>query len=816
MFKDLLIKIYQNKNILMFVSVMIYILALFAVLSGHTVCFSLILTLLFIFAVFKNIFPIKIIFIWCLIFYFGLLNTSLRIKYSDDLLNLAPTNAIIYGKIISIPEKREDNKIKFIFNVNKIEYEGMTKTFNKKEKVFVTINTDEKLNIYDSYKINGRLSSPFKSGNPSQFDYGNYLKNFSVYTVFYGHNFYSMKDLNIPCYEKLPLEKSNIEKFLQKINNQREKVLRVHANYIKSPNLEILGGIVFGDDAISPPENIRQSFINSGLLHILAASGMNVAFIYSFFFFFLNFYRVPYRINIVICILAVLTYVLMTGLGASVLRAALMLTFVLVGKLIDRDTHSISLLSFVALLMLIYNPMYINDVGFQLSFVVTFGLLLMTPYLIQNKNRILNWIIGTISIPIIAQLWVIPIQIFYFNNVSIYSVFANIMSVPLLSVISFGGFISTLLSVILFPFAHFICRWFDIILNPLITVLVKISDFWGCLPNASIQTTHPNIFQILIYYGILINLTIFMNKELREKYSKILKISTLSFIILLLVSTISIPNKKLEITAFDVGNADAFMIKTPQNEYFMIDTARSGYNGGKSQAEIIILKYFTDIGIKKINSVIITHFDNDHCGGAKDLIEKLAHKNGKNKGVEKIYVNSINHPSNSAKEIIKAAKENNTQIIEAKNKQTVYENNDGLKITNYISEEAIGIGDNEASIVTLLTYKDFSMLFMGDAGIETFEKLKSNLPQNITVLKVGHHGAFGVINKNMFKYLNPEYSIISTGQNKFGHPAIYTMEVLKKSKILRTDFHNSIRLATDGNKLQIYYYEPKRKKYIMY
>ena len=229
---------------------MIYIIALFAVFSGHAVCFSLVLTLLFIFAVFKNIFPIKIIFIWCLIFYFGLLNTSLRIKYSDDLLNLAPTNATIYGKIISIPEQREDNKIKFIFNVNKIEYDGITKTFNKKEKVFVTINTDEKLNIYDSYKINGRLSPPFKSGNPSQFDYGNYLKNFSVYTVFYGHNFYSMKDLNIPCYEKLPSEKSKTEKFLQKINNQREKVLRAHANYIKSPNLEILGGIVFGDDAI--------------------------------------------------------------------------------------------------------------------------------------------------------------------------------------------------------------------------------------------------------------------------------------------------------------------------------------------------------------------------------------------------------------------------------------------------------------------------------------------------------------------------------------------------------------------------------------
>ena len=75
------------------------------------------------------------------------------------------------------------------------------------------------------------------------------------------------------------------ERSLQRINNFREDIISVHSKYLKSPNLEILGGIVFGDDAVSPPKNIKQSFINSGLLHILAASGMNVAFIYSFFFF---------------------------------------------------------------------------------------------------------------------------------------------------------------------------------------------------------------------------------------------------------------------------------------------------------------------------------------------------------------------------------------------------------------------------------------------------------------------------------------------------------------------------------------------------
>ena len=150
---------------------------------------------------------------------------------------------------------------------------------------------------------------------------------------------------------------------MQKINDYRENIISVHSNYLKSPNLEILGGIVFGDDAVSPPQNIKQSFINSGLLHILAASGMNVAFIYSFFFMLMSIFRVHFKVKVALGMVMVLIYSLMTGLGASVIRATCMLLFVLAGKLIDRDAHSISLLSFVALLMLIYNPMYINNVG---------------------------------------------------------------------------------------------------------------------------------------------------------------------------------------------------------------------------------------------------------------------------------------------------------------------------------------------------------------------------------------------------------------------------------------------------------------------
>ena len=763
----------------MLVTAGFYALALYSMLSGHVFAISLFLTFVFVSLVYKNIVPMRYLIVWALIFYFGILNTSLRLRETDELLNLAPVNSEISGTIISIPQGKAEGKSKFFFKTNKLKFGSVEKNF-KSEKILVTINetTDNSdklkdLKLYNSLILQGRLSMPFKAGNPSQFDYGNYLRNHNAYAVFYAKDFtVSDKELNLK------------EKFLQSVDSYREDIINIHSKYLKSPNLEILGGIVFGDDAVSPPKNIKQSFVNSGLLHILAASGMNVAFIYAFFFFLTGIFRINFKIRVIIGMVMVLIYSLMTGLGASVIRAACML-----------------LLSFVGLLMLLYNPLWINDVGFQLSFVVTFGILVMAPAFAKAKNKILDFLISSITIPVIAQLWVIPIQIFYFNNVSLYSIFANIMSVPILMVISFGGFLSALFSIIK-PIADFICSVFDFILNPFITLLVNISEFWGKLPHASIQTTHPSVFQIFLYYGILLLLTVCLYKDLRDKYLKKSLISFGILLAILLITLLPIKNSDLEITVFDVGNADSFMIKTPENKYIMIDTGKAGYNGGKSQAEIIVIKYLKDRGIKNLDSIILTHFDNDHCGGTVDLIKAV--------NVNKIYVNDINHNSVSAKNIFKTAEERGVKIVEAKNLQDVY-NMNGLSLINL--NDYHGKSDNDNSIITLLSYKNFYMLFTGDAGINGIKSVLNEIPRNITVLKVPHHGAVGGINKELAEYLNPKYSIVSTGENKFGHPSVYILEILKISIVLRTDVNNSIRIRVNNRGYKIQTYEIRTRKY---
>lgn len=789
----------ENKNFLMLITAGIYMLALYGILSESIFIFSALLCAAFIFLACKNLIPLKHLVLWTIVFCIGAANTSLRLKQTDDLLNLAPVNSEISGTIISIPQGIPEGKPKFFFKTDSIKFGSFEKSF-RFEKVLVTINMTpensekiEKLKLYDSYILQGRLSTPFKAGNPSQFDYGNYLRNYNTYAVFYANDFTT-----------LPQKHSLKESFLQKINDYRENVLKVHSQYMESPNLEILGGIVFGDDAVSPPQNIKQSFVNSGLLHILAASGMNVAFIYGFFYLIMSLFKIPFKIKVLSGMIMVVIYSLMTGLGASVIRATFMLLFVLIGKLIDRDAHSISLLSFVALLMLLYNPLWINDVGFQLSFIVTLGILVMAPAFGNFKNKFLNFILSSTIIPIIAQLWVIPIQIFYFNNISLYSIFANIMSIPILMVLSFGGFISSLISAIK-PIANFVCEIFDFILNPLITLLVDISDFWGNLPHSVLHTSHPAIFQIFLYYSILLCISILFYKELREKYLKRVCLSILILFSVLLITLIPVKNTNLEIMAFDVGNADCFLIKTPENKYLMIDTGKSGYNGGKSQAEIIILKYLKDRGIKNIDSIIITHFDNDHCGGAVDLMNALK--------VDKIYLNDISHESNIAKSIYKTAQNQKVKSILVQNMQSVYDKN-GLKIVNLNNYN--GRNDNDNSIITLLSYKGFTMLFTGDAGINGIISVINNIPQDITVLKVPHHGAAGGINRDLAKYLNPKYSLISTGKNQFGHPSLYTLELLKDSTIIRTDINNSIKFVITKNEPKVLYYDTKSRKYKKY
>lgn len=794
MIRDFLASTIQKKYFIMFLTSIMYIMGLFAFFSSSSILFASFLLILCIFAIIKNFVSPKTVVFWYFIFLFGFFNASFRVKNTDYFYQIAPTTVTLEGRITSIPTLSGNEKLRFFFEANKLKYnQKELKLENPLPKTLISVYTNtkkiQKFNIGDSYKIQGKLRSPFSATNPSQFDYGKYLKNYNVFTTLYADE----QDC-IHVESEIPFKWL----FLQKLNNVRNEIINTHSKYLKSPNLEILGGIVFGDDAVAPPDYVKKSFQNSGLLHILAASGMNVALIYGIWFFILRKLKVPFNLTVSSGIFVVIFYALMTGLGPSVIRAAFMLIFILIGKLIDRDAHSISLLAFVALLMLIYNPTYINDIGFQLSFVVTFGLLISMPILLERITRIPNWLCGMIFVPIIAQLWVAPIQMYYFNSFSLYSILANISILPFLTAISFGGFISSVLSLIK-PIANFTCLAFDFFLNPFLNCLVGISNYFSTLPHSLISMPKPSALQMFLYYAIIIALTLCL------KLGKNKKLLTFIFISLLFLtlSCIKLPDNKLELIAFDVQNADAILLKTPKDKYFIIDSAKMSYKGGSTQAKSIVIKYLKDRGIKNIEA-LITHFDSDHAGGAADLIDNL--------NIKTIYVNSLNDNSNLANQIYQAGEK---RIKLAKNNENIYQEND-LGIKTYISN--IKSNDNENSVITLVSENNFDELFMGDAGVDAFEKIKAYLPQKIEVLKVGHHGAKDVIDDNMLKRIQPDYAIISTGINNYGHPNGVTLELLKSHKVktLRTDKYHAIKIKEQNNKYNVFSYNQSWQKQVNY
>ena len=779
-----------------------YILGIISFFTHYEAYFAVFLFLVTVFFLVINIFSNKSAIIYYLAFSLALLNCNFQIKNHDDLSKFIPAKAVITGTVKSIPTTNNPSKTKFYLKAQSGNFDG-NKAENLEAETIVTLyDTKEnisKIKIADKLELKGKLRSPIRAKNPSQFDYANYLKNKQVFSTFY---------VQSGGWKVIAKPDNFAGRFMQKLNDTRNNILEHHKKYIKSPNIEVLGGIVFGDDAINPPDEIKNSFINSGLLHILAASGMNVSLIFGIWYFIGCRLRLNHRFVVLLGALLVAFYTLMTGLGASVLRAAIMIEYIILGKLIDRSANSISLIFLVAFLMLLYNPAMINDVGFQLSFVVTFALIFYAqPVLEKVKNKVFEYVSGAILIPVIAQLWAAPIQMFYFNSFAVYSIAANFLIAPFIAIISFLGFVSSILAMIPFDaFADKVCMFSSVLLNPVVTVLIKISDYFANLPNALLTTTHPDIFRIIIYYSMLVVIGL----GLRSKFNNRKTLSLLLILFMMFVVTFKPANKnELEILVFDVGNADSFLIKTPENKYIMIDTAHGALEGsssGFSQADSIMNKYLKDNGIKTLDILLLTHFDSDHSGGAVDVMKTVK--------VKKLVINKNKDDSKTTKNIFNYLKNNKIPNSIAQNNTLVFEENN-LKFKTY-TPNINSKNDNDTSIVTLLSYKDFDMLFMADAGVKSFENIKKNLNNNdIEILKSGHHGADNTVSKSMLKSINPDAAIISTGFNPYGHPSKQTLKTFETAKIktYRTDIDNAIKITSDGNSYEIYRYNTNSKKF---
>ena len=750
-----------------------------------------ILSVLFLLMYLKDFAGLKVLIVAYLLFWWGFSHADNRtFEYDGLLLNAPLKNVYTVGTVVSSPVDTAHGRTKFFLEVDKItqmdgkELAPQGKTQVVLEKIHPDIWMPK---MGERVEIFGDLEIAKMAKNPSQFDYARYLKSKSVFTVFYGLS-EQMKPLEPPTGPKWA--------FFRTIDGIKLKILRTHAQWIDSPRLEIIGGMVLGDDAINAPLEVKKSFINSGTYHMLAASGMNVALIFGITFFILNKLKVGYKFSIIVGMIFVLLYVCMTGFPPSLLRAAIMLELVLLGKLIDRGANTYALLFLAAFVLLVYDPLLILDLGFKLSFIVTFGLIFMAPYACDLFSKKMPSVIAdSVAVPMIAQLWVIPIQMFYFNSFATYSLVANIVILPFFSVASFLGFISFGFSLI--PFVgDKICFLFSWILDFSSGCLLWISDYFSNLPNSLIMTFKPKFHQIMFYYSALVILFLAL-----RYWSKRFLWFGLTSLLLLLISLIPIHSKNCELTFFSTGASDMILIKSPKNKYFIVDTGDLPYTSTVSQAEKILCKYMLDIGQKEVEQVVLTHYDSDHAGGVISVLEKLK--------VKKIIADKNPLDTILQERIEEELKKRSLRTFLPNSGETIYSEND-FKLKIFYTKKYKSA--NERSLITLVEHKGKKILLMGDAGAKTYDTLKNQLPNNIYLLKVGHHGGKNSLSAAMLANLAPQHAIITNSNIKKRRPHRSTINLLTQanSKIHNTGTHNAITLKFTPDP-QITYFENKHK-----
>ena len=822
--------ILHDKTFTVFVSIF-YILGIFSVFYKVEILFAFVSLLLLLVLLFSVKYKSKRLVFLYFIFFLGLFRCEYAVKSDANFNNINCNNAKITARIVSsknISSKNE--KVKFF--IKPISIAIYNQEFkNLDSKIFVSLdindNIENKIQIGNIVELKGKLTTPISASNPYQFDYKKYLKNHDSKNILYGKS-KDIKLLSVPKIDKNC--EDNWYYILNKFEKTRINILNQHKKNIKSPYLEVLGGIVFGDEAVNVDEDTKENFKNSGLLHLLAASGLNVALIYGIWWWVAKLIKFPYTLSILTGAIFVIFYTFMTGFPPSILRAGLMLLFILFGKIIDKTANSIALIFWVGFLILLFNPKMLFDVGFQLSFIVTFGLIVSCPIILEKMDKIDKYflekhknfkfkfilysltpknLVSVVLIPLIAQIWVMPLQMHYFNNFAPLSVFANVAVVPFIGILSFIGFVASIFALVP-KISTSIVFLFDLIAKPLLYVLVKTSEFFASFKYSLISTMGMNVFQVFGFWisVLLLLLNIKFNFKNKKYFVVFVVFSSLFFVSLI---NFDIFDRNLEIIMFDVGNADSFLIKTPKRQYFLIDTGKKYYKGSTS-ANNIINPYFKDKRISKLNSMIITHFDIDHCGGVVDILKLVK--------VNNIYIQSEKSKSKHSEDILKYLKENNFNYKIAKNEE-IYSEKD-LKITTYLPKiENLSNKDkldNETSILTLLSYKDKNILFMADGGICSFNSIKNNLPNKIDILKVGHHGAKDVINQEMLNRIKPTYALVSVGNNKFNHPHFETINLLNENdvKIISSKNYGFVKIIFKNDEFLFKHFDDSKLKEILF
>ncbi|WP_152392113.1 DNA internalization-related competence protein ComEC/Rec2 [Paenibacillus guangzhouensis] len=769
-------------------------------------------------------------------------------------IEAAALEAVQGTGIIDSKVEVDGDRVSFVLRLHQLSVGGKLDQQALSERVMVQVQLTEQTQQTaaglwqrgDTLRMTGSLSLPAVARNFDSFDYRAYLRLKRIHYTLRAKGLASIQVASASGWNEQTLLRIN-DKLREQLGNQMSGIFAPpHDGYMK--------GLVIGDSGDLDPEKFRD-FSKLGLTHILAISGTHVAVYVGFFLWLFRRLRLTRETSLLIVIGLIPPYVLLSGASPSVIRAGIMAMISLYALRRQWLKDGLHILSLAAFLMLLWNPYQVLDVSFQLSFIVTAGLILWVPPLQRLLPIRSKAIASLVSITCVAQIVSFPVTIYYFNQVSWLSLIANFVLVPFISLIILPLGTFALAGSYIHIAAAKVLVWPTEWLNGWTFQLIE----WLNASRHFIMTwPTPPVWWIVVYYGLIglgfahlnkMSLTAVQRTPAQavseeetvpltssESLSKrlhpnrialrtiLLRTSYFIAIALILVYAYQpmLLNREGNVQFIDVGQGDSILIRTPSGKIMLIDgggTVRFNKPADRWKArqdpyEVgrkTLVPLLKQRGVQQIDVLIMTHEDQDHAGGLQAVIEEIpVHAfvfNGtlkENQPISKLFRTAIalGIPLYAAGEPASLRMDDETSLTFLSPSATFMNN---ARITKMDEQ-------NDASVAFLLHIKQSTFLFTGDMGVNVEQEILDRLgleqggSQRIDVLKVAHHGSKTSSSDAWLQFWRPQAAVISVGEkNLYGHPSPIVMERLQANRIqvFRTDQQGEIQMKVTNVGIQV-------------
>ena len=622
-----------------------------------------------------------------------------------------------YGKIISIDGRKTNQNVY-------VQYYG---------------NKNVELNNLVKFE-NGNILRHRKNMNPSTFNSDIYYKSENAPLKL------TFDDMTVVG------EGSNL---IFKLASELNKIIKTRINqvFLNSDTSSFFEGLFLGDKTNITPY-VKNTLSRMGISHVLAVSGMHVMILITLLGKFLGLFKVGRFIYIAVILPMLVLFCFMTGLEPSVIRASAMAILLLSVSPFKREYDSPTALSAAAIIIIIPNPYVVFNASFQLSFAAALSISVISPKIRGLFKFLPDFIADVLAVTISATFGTLPVIISTFGYLTPLSILGNLIIVPIVPILYVLGIISILTG--FYPVIYITDGLFNIVMS-----------YLNYFSRNSISVLYINVTAYLIF-GVSV-LAIFTLLYIMNSRKVQLKVFCAIICISCLICSFGYFNKDVKtpvVRFINSGQADCALLSY-SGKNILIDTAT------ENVCEHEVVPFLRRLGINKLDSVVLTHFHDDHAGGINYLAKTFP--------VDEIIIPATTDENDLKKEILSIE---NINIRTAQKGDLINFSGAELKVVSALN---LRCDDNNGSLCLKLSYDDMSFLFMGDA--ETFAEAQIE-DGKADILKVGHHGADSSSSFSFIEKVMPEKAIISVGENNsFGHPGITAISNLKSSgaKIHRTD-----------------------------